>query len=86
MKSSTFELGRPLHMSPVNRAGSVTEMKLVSVHMVMYKKTVHNKTTSYLEIRNHVSFKTAFKIKNHNNTRVLNVQFVGGQKTCDHVM
>ena len=52
----------------------------------VYKKTVHNKTTSYLEIRNHVSFKTAFKIKNHNKTRELNVQFVGGQKTCDHVM
>ena len=28
----------------------------------MYK-TVRNKTTSYVEIRNHVSFKTTFKIK-----------------------
>ena len=36
MKSSTFELGRPLHISPVNRAGSFTEMKLVSVHMVTF--------------------------------------------------
>ena len=26
----------PLHMSPVDRAGSVTEMKLVSVHMVTF--------------------------------------------------
>ena len=26
----------PLHMSPVYRAGSVTEMKLVSVHMVTF--------------------------------------------------
>ena len=31
----TFDLG-PLHMSPVDRAGSVTEMKLVSVHMVTF--------------------------------------------------
>ena len=61
-------------------------LKLMSHRYFLYKKTVHNKTTSYLEIRNHVSFKTAFKIKNHNNTRELNVQFVGGQKTCDHVM
>ena len=30
----------------------------------MYK-TVRNKTTSYVEIRNHVSFKTTFKIKKH---------------------
>ena len=29
---------RPLHMSPVNRAGSVTEMKLVSVHTVTFSK------------------------------------------------
>ena len=29
------EIG-PLHMSPVDRAGSVTEMKLVSVHMVTF--------------------------------------------------
>ena len=36
MKSSTFELGRPRHISPVSRAGSVTEMKLVSVHMVTF--------------------------------------------------
>ena len=26
----------PLHMSPVNRAGSVTEIKLMSVHMVTF--------------------------------------------------
>ena len=26
----------PLHMSPVDRAGSVTEMKLVSLHMVIF--------------------------------------------------
>ena len=26
----------PLHMIPVNRAGSVTEMKLVSVHMATF--------------------------------------------------
>ena len=26
----------PLHMSPVDRASSVTEMKLVSVHMVTF--------------------------------------------------
>ena len=31
----TFDLG-PLHMSPVDRAGSVTEMKFVSVHMVTF--------------------------------------------------
>ena len=30
-----IDLG-PLHMSPVDRAGSVTEMKLVSVHMVIF--------------------------------------------------
>ena len=30
----------------------------------MYK-TVRNKTTSYIEIRNHVSFKITFKIKKH---------------------
>ena len=31
----SYDLG-PLHMSPVDRAGSVTEMKLVSVHMVTF--------------------------------------------------
>ena len=45
-------------------------------HMTQTNKTVHDKTTSYVEIRNHVSFKA----------REFNVQFVGGQKTYDHVM
>ena len=31
-----FSKWGPLHMSPVDRAGSVTEMKLVSVHMVTF--------------------------------------------------
>ena len=44
MKSSTFELGRPLHISPVNRAGSVTEMKLVFVHMVTFSPLSEMKT------------------------------------------
>ena len=68
----TYKYGKPTHQLKLKKE--------------LYKKTVHNKTTSYLEIRNHVSFKTAFKIENHNKTRELNVQFVGGQKTCDHVM
>ena len=33
--SRSTDLG-PLHMSPVDRAGSVTEMKFVSVHMVTF--------------------------------------------------
>ena len=33
------------------------------VFVLLCTKTVHNKTTSYTEIRNYVSFKTAFKIK-----------------------
>ena len=46
----------------------------------MYK-TVRNKTTSYVEIRNHFSFKTTFKIKSKKEkTREFNVQFVGGQR------
>ena len=43
-------------------------------------KTVRNKTTSYVEIRNHFSFKTTFKIRSKRKTREFNVQFVGGQR------
>ena len=34
-KNTDHDLG-PLHMVPVNRAGSVTEMKLYSVHMATF--------------------------------------------------
>ena len=48
-------------------------------------RTVRNKTTSYVEIRNHISFKTTFKIKSKNNARVqCSVRW--GLKMCDHVM
>ena len=40
----------------------------------MYK-TVHNKTTSYVEIRNHVSFKTTFKIKSKKREKHENSMF-----------
>ena len=44
-------------------------------------KTVRNKTTSYVEIRNHFSLKTTFKIKSkREKTREFNVEFVGGQR------
>ena len=35
-RTDITELNWALHMSPVDRAGSVTEMKLVSVHMVTF--------------------------------------------------
>ena len=43
--SSIMKLGivlGPLHMSPVDRVGSVTETKLVSVHMVTFRKVKRN--------------------------------------------